>query len=185
MDRVSRKPRNRARGQPGTGSSQKTRKRESMAWSTSVSWCERNTDSTPPSPANWVPNDSTFNGGGGVDSVGLMHGCVGSFGDELNPDSALLNSGRERSQRFVRPGDPHAASGIVSPSVQRTVQGASVQVAGTHGTTTVRAGVFHRMEAVLQTNEGDPKAPRFNGSAISRGQAPGIRHIAPSVHGPR
>jgi len=185
MDRVSRKPRNRARGHPGAESSQKTRNRESTPWSASFSWCERNTDSTPPSPANWVPNDSTFNGGGGVDSVRLMHGCAGSFGDELNPDSALLNSGGERSQRFVRPGYASSAASIVSPAVQRAVQGASVQVSGTHGSATMRAGVFHRMEAVLQTNQGDPKAPRFNGSAVSRGQAPGICHIAPSVHGPR
>jgi hypothetical protein len=46
-------------------------------------------------------------------------------------------------------------------------------------------GIFDGVEAVLQTNESDPKTSGFNGSAVPRSQASGIGHITPSVHGPR
>jgi hypothetical protein len=49
----------------------------------------------------------------------------------------------------------------------------------------MRAGIFDGMEAVLQTNESDPKTSGFNSSAIPRSQASGFGHITPSVHGPR
>jgi hypothetical protein len=49
----------------------------------------------------------------------------------------------------------------------------------------MRAGIFDGVEAVLQTNQGDPEASGFNGSAVPRSQASGIGHITPTVHGPR
>jgi len=132
-----------------------------------------------------VPNDSAFNGDGGGDSVGLMHRCVGSFGNELNPDPAVLNSGGKGLQGFVWPCEADTAAGIVGPTVQWAVQGAPIQVPRTHGSATMRAGVFDRMESIVQAHEGDSDAPGFDGSAISRGQASGLGHITPRVHGPR
>ena len=69
--------------------------------------------------------------------------------------------------------------------MQRAVQGAPIQETRTHGTTPMRAGVFDRVEAVVQADQGDPDTPGFNGSAIPRSQAPGIGHVTPVVHGPR
>jgi hypothetical protein len=60
-----------------------------------------------------------------------------------------LDPGGECPKGFVWPGDAGAIAGIVGPPVQRAVQGASIQESRSHGTASMRAGIFDGMEAIL------------------------------------